>query len=79
MALSEQERDELKEAVRAGIVEALKSEEARDAVLGAISTWFDKQSGKAAKKLLAAVLLVLVLKLAAFPDVWKTWITSLGK
>jgi len=79
MALSEQERDELKEAVRAGIVEALKSEEARDAVLGAISTWFDKQSGKAAKKLLAAVLLVFVLKVAAIPDVWKTWITSLGK
>ena len=79
MALSEQERDELKEAVRAGIVEALKSEEARDAVLGAISTWFDKQSGKAAKKLLAAVLIVFALKFASFPEVWETWIVSLGK
>ncbi len=79
MALSEQERDELKEAVRAGIVEALKSEEAIDAVLGAISTWFDKQSGKAAKKLLAAVLIVFALKLATSADVWKTWIVSLGK
>ena len=79
MALSEQERDELKEAVRAGIVEALKSEEARDAVLGAISTWFDKQNSKAAKKLLAAVLIVFALKFATSAEVWKTWIVSLGK
>lgn len=79
MSLSAEDYEKLREAVRAGIIEALKSDEAKEAVLGAVSAWFDKQSGKAMRKVLAAVALVIVLNVASFPDTIKSWVTSFGK
>lgn len=79
MALTEKEHEELKAAVREGVIEALRSHEAQEAVLGAVGAWFDKQSGKAAKKLLIAVLLVVVINAVTIPEILKAWITSLGK
>lgn len=79
MSLSAEDHEKLREAVRAGIIEALKSDEAKEAVLGAVSAWFDKQSGKAMRKVLAAVALAIVLNVASFPDIIKSWATSFGK
>ena len=79
MALTEKEHEELKAAVREGVIEALRSHEAQEAVLGAVGAWFDKQSGKAMRKVLAAVALVIVLNVASFPDIVKSWVTSFGK
>lgn len=79
MDRTEQEREELKEAVRQGIIEALKSEEAQEAVLGAVGTWFDKQSGKAARKLLAALALAIIISIAGSPALFKSWLSSWGK
>lgn len=79
MERTEQERNELKEAVRQGIIEALKSQEAQEAVLGAVGAWFDRQSGKAVRKLLAALLLAALIHVATSPATLKSWIVSLGK
>ena len=79
MSLSAEDHEKLREAVRTGIIEALKSDEAKEAVLGAVSAWLDKQSGKAMRKVLAAVTLVIVLNVASFPDTIKSWVTSFGK
>lgn len=79
MAMSEQEHEELKAAVREGIIEALRSEAAQEAVLGAVGAWFDRQSGKAAKKLLIAIALIVVLRFASDWEIFKTWITAMGK
>jgi len=79
MQFTEQERDELKNAVRQGIIEALKSPEAQEAVLGAVGAWFDKQSGKAVRKLLAALLLAGLISVASSPATLKSWIATLGK
>jgi len=79
MERTEREREELKDAVRQGIIEALKSDEAQEAVLGAVGAWFDKQSGKAVRKLLAALAIAIIISLAGSPAFVKSWLASLGK
>jgi len=72
-------QEELVEAIKEGFIQALTSPQAVEAVEGAVTTWFDKQSGKAVRRMLSSLALGSLLLLATNFGSIKSWLGGLGK
>jgi len=72
-------KEELVEAIKDGFIQALNSPQAVEAVEGAVTTWFDKQSGKAVRRMLNSIALGSLLLLATNFGSIKSWLAGLGK
>lgn len=72
-------QEQLTEAVAAGVIRALNSPQAVEAVEGAVNSWFDKQAGHAMRKLLNSILMGALLLLAINFSQLKQFLQNLGK
>lgn len=72
-------KEELVDAISEGFVRALNTPEAAKAVEGAVTAWFDRQSGKAVRRLLSSLAMGAILLLATNLDGFKAWFHGLGK
>lgn len=72
-------KEELVEAIKEGFIQALNSPQAVEAVEGAVTTWFDKQSGKAMRRLLNMVAISCLLLIATNFSSIKQWFATLLK
>lgn len=72
-------QEELVEAIKEGFIQALNSPKAVEAVEGAVTAWFDKQSGKAMRRMLSSLALGSLLLLATNFGSIKSWLGGLGK
>lgn len=72
-------KKDLVEAVREGFIQALNSPEAVEAVEGAVTAWFDRQSGKAIRRVLNSLAVGALLLLATNFSSVKTWFTTFEK
>jgi hypothetical protein len=72
-------KEELVEAIREGFIQALNSPQAIEAVEGAVTAWFDKQSGKAMRRVLNALALSGLLLFATNFGNVKQWLTTFTK
>jgi hypothetical protein len=68
--------DQIEEATMRGFIRALQSPEAEEAVNGAITAWFDKQSGKAMRSLFHSLLVGVLLLLAVKADSFKAAVVN---
>lgn len=72
-------QEELVEAIKEGFIQALTSPQAVEAVEGAVTAWFDKQSGKAVRRMLSSLALGSLLLLATNFESIKAWLGMPGK
>lgn len=72
-------KEELVEAISEGFVRALNTPQAAQAVEGAVTAWFDRQSGKAVRRMLNSLAVGAILLLATNFDGLKAWFHNLGK
>lgn len=72
-------QEELVEAIKEGFIQALNSPQAAEAVEGAVTAWFDKQSGKAVRRMLSSLALGSLLLLATNFESIKAWLGMPGK
>lgn len=72
-------RAELVEAISAGVIQALNSPHAVEAVEGAVNRWFDQQSGNAMRRILNGLVVGGLLLLAVNFSQLKQFLQNLGK
>lgn len=70
---------ELSDAVAAGVIQALQSPAAVEAVEGAVTLWFDQQSGKAMRRILNGLVVGGLLLLAINFSSIKTVLAKLAQ
>lgn len=72
-------KEELVDAIKEGFIQALNSPQAVEAVEGAVTTWFDKQSGKAMRRMLNSIAIGALLLFATNFSSLKQWLASFAK
>ena len=70
---------QIEEATMRGFIRALQSPEAEEAVSGAITKWFDRQSGKAMRNLFHSLVVGVLMLCAVKADSLKAAVINLVK
>lgn len=73
------QESELADAIKAGIIAAMQSEEAQIAVSSAVARWFDRQSGKAMRRILGSLAIAALVFIASNGTTLKRFFTDFGK
>jgi len=72
-------QEELVEAIKEGFIQALNSPQVAEAVEGAVTAWFDKQSGKAIRRMLNSIAIGALLLFATNFSSLKQWLASFAE
>jgi hypothetical protein len=57
--------EQITEACARGFIRAIQSQAAQEAVEGALANWFDKQSGRAVRRILGALAISVLIFIAS--------------